>query len=147
MPFSVNRSSPIDLLPPFIDPDDAAHHGFPFRYLDRYESQQYFNFDGFHQDRDSVSVVPDYWSSFLGYTASNGVSRGGYVNKPNELGFVDLTVANEFVDFRNGEGKQIGVRDNKPNELGLGFVGQTVANQFVDFGNGKGNQIGVGWFF
>ncbi|KAL5075405.1 hypothetical protein RYX36_014389 [Vicia faba] len=145
-PFSVNRSSPVEVSPPFIDPGDAARPGFPYRYPDRYEPQQYFNSYGVHQDRDSVSVsvVPDHWSSFSGFTASDGVSRSDYANNMNELGFSDQNVAKQFADFGNGKENQIGVRANKANELGLGFAGQTVGNQFADFGNGKGNQIGVG---
>ncbi|CAI8598641.1 unnamed protein product [Vicia faba] len=145
-PFSVKRSSPVEVSPPFIDPGDAARPGFPYRYPDRYEPQQYFNSYGVHQDRDSVSVsvVPDHWSSFSGFTASDGVSRGDYANNMNELGFSDQNVAKQFADFGNGKENQIGVRANKANELGLGFAGQTVGNQFADFGNGKGNQIGVG---
>ncbi|XP_058786666.1 uncharacterized protein LOC131661226 isoform X2 [Vicia villosa] len=143
-PFSVNRSSPNGVSPPFIDPGDAVRPGgFPYRYPDQYEPQQYFNSYGVHQDRNSVSVVPDHWSSFSGFTATDGVSQADYVNKPIELGFGGQTVANQFADFGNGKGNQIGVGADKPNELGLGFAGQTVANQFLDFGNGKGNQIGV----
>ncbi|CAL5204162.1 unnamed protein product [Lathyrus oleraceus] len=149
-PFSVNRSSPIDVSPPFIDPGDAARTGFPYRYPDQYygtkpvvvEPQPYFNSYGILQDLNSASVVPDHWSSFSGFTASDGGSCTDYVNKPNDLGFAGQTVANQFADFGNGKGNQIGVGANKPNELG--FVGQAVADQFADFGNGKGNQIGVG---
>ncbi|KAL5074643.1 hypothetical protein RYX36_013627 [Vicia faba] len=61
----------------------------------------------------------------------------------NALFITAYTVANQFADFGNGKGNQIGVRDNKLNELGLGFATQIVANQFADFRNGKGNQIGV----
>ncbi|CAK8567721.1 unnamed protein product [Lathyrus sativus] len=149
-PFSVNRSSPNGVSPPFIDPGDAARTGFPYRYPDQYygtkpnlvEPHQYFNSYGVLQDRNSASVVPDHWSSFSGFTASDGVSRADYANKANELGFAGQTVANQFAEFGNGKGNQIGVGVNKPNELG--FVGQTVADQFEDFGNGKANQIGVG---
>ena len=71
------------------------------------ESQQYFNSYALH-DQNS-SVVPDHWSSFSGFTASEGNSRADYAaNKSYELGFHGQSVANQFADLSSGKGNPIG---------------------------------------
>ncbi|PNY14245.1 hypothetical protein L195_g010921 [Trifolium pratense] len=92
------------------------------------EPQQYFNSYGLHPDHNSKSVVPDHWSSFSGFTSSDGAgaSRADYGNKPIELGFAGQSVVgNQFADFGNGKGNQIGVRSSLASNQ-TNFIGSVV---------------------
>jgi hypothetical protein len=69
------------------------------------EPKQYFNSYGLHHDHNSKSVVPDHWSSFSGFTSSDGAGASR-----TELGFAGQSVVgNQFADFGDGKGNQIGV--------------------------------------